>query len=78
MDTIPETFNSYFARLYNKKTYLDKYGGSVIATTVTLFFFFCISQAKKLVISPEMAIFFPTLVGLSYGANLFRKLDWNS
>ena len=42
MDTIPETFNSYFARLYNKKTYLDKYGGSVIATTVTLFFFFCI------------------------------------
>lgn len=43
-----------------------------------LFFFFCISQAKKLVISPEMAIFFPTIVGLSYGVNLFRKLDWNS
>jgi len=43
-----------------------------------LFFFFCISQAKKLVISPEMAIFFPTIVGLSYGAYLFRKLDWNS
>ena len=30
MDTIPETFNSYFTKLYDKKTYLDKYGGSVL------------------------------------------------
>ena len=42
MDTIPETFNSYFTKLYDKKTYLDKYGGSVIATGVTLLIFFCI------------------------------------
>lgn len=42
MDTIPETFYSYFNRLYDKKTYLDKYGGSVIATGVTLLIFFCI------------------------------------
>ena len=42
MDTIPETFESYFNKLYNKKTYLDKYGGSVIATAVTLLIFFCI------------------------------------
>ena len=42
MDTIPETFNRYFNRLYEKKTYLDKYGGSVIATGVTLLIFFCI------------------------------------
>ena len=42
MDTIPETFESYFNKLYNKKTYLDKYGGSVVATGVTLLIFFCI------------------------------------
>tara|TARA_B100000963_G_scaffold50553_1_gene38712 strand:- start:1409 stop:2995 length:1587 start_codon:yes stop_codon:yes gene_type:complete len=42
MDTIPETFNNYFTRLYNKKTYLDKYGGSVVATAVSLLIFFCI------------------------------------
>ena len=42
MDTIPETFNSYFTKLYDKKTYLDKYGGSVFATGVTLLIFFCI------------------------------------
>ena len=42
MDTIPETFNTYFAKLYDKKTYLDKYGGSVVATAVSLLIFFCI------------------------------------
>lgn len=42
MDTIPETFNTYFARLYDKKTYLDKYGGSVVATAISLLIFFCI------------------------------------
>ena len=40
MDTIPETFNTYFARLYDKKTYLDKYGGSVVATAVSCLSFF--------------------------------------
>ena len=43
-----------------------------------LFFFFGISQAKKLVILPSMAIFIPTVIGLAYGIYLFRKLDWNS
>ena len=38
MDTIPETFNSYFNKLYLKTTYLDKNGGSVVATAVTLIF----------------------------------------
>lgn len=42
MDTIPETFSSYFNKLYQKKTYLDKYGGSVIGTAVSLLIFFCI------------------------------------
>uniref|UniRef100_A0A6C0KEG0 Uncharacterized protein n=1 Tax=viral metagenome TaxID=1070528 RepID=A0A6C0KEG0_9ZZZZ len=42
MDTIPETFTSYFNKIYSKKTYLDKYGGSVIGTAVSLLIFFCI------------------------------------
>ena len=42
MDTIPETFNSYFNKLYMKETYLDKYGGSVVATAISLLIFFCI------------------------------------
>ena len=42
MDTIHETFNSYFTKIYTKKTYLDKYGGSVVATAVSLLIFFCI------------------------------------
>ena len=39
MDTIPETFESYFNKLYNKKTYLDKYGGSVVATSNSSYLF---------------------------------------
>ena len=42
MDTIPETFNNYFKRLYDKKTYLDKYGGSTVFTTIVLVTFFSI------------------------------------
>ena len=42
MDTIPETFNSYFNKLYMKETYLDKYGGSVVVTAISLLIFFCI------------------------------------
>ena len=52
--------------------------GFVFVLVYFLFFFLCISQAKKLVISPELAVFVPTLVGSLYGLNLFRKLDWNS
>ncbi len=42
MDNIIETFNGYFDRLYKKNNYLDKYGGSVVATAFTLFCFFLI------------------------------------
>ena len=42
MDNIPETFTSYFNKKYTKIGYLDKYGGSVIMTMLTLFFFFII------------------------------------
>lgn len=37
-----ETFNGYFDRLYKKNNYLDKFGGSVVTTTITLFCFFLI------------------------------------
>ena len=50
MDTIPETFESYFNKLYNKKTYLDKYGGSVVAMSnssyLFLYFSFFYVQTK--------------------------------
>ena len=43
MDNINlNTFNDYFNRIYKKNGFLDKYGGSVIATMFTLFFFFII------------------------------------
>ena len=40
MDNIQSSFSGYVDKLYEKATYLDKYGGSVITTTVTLFIFF--------------------------------------
>jgi hypothetical protein len=40
MDNIQSSFSGYIDKLYEKSTYLDKYGGSVIVTTVTLFIFF--------------------------------------
>ncbi len=42
MNNIPETFASYFYKAYKKDGYLDKYGGSVVATALTLFFFFLV------------------------------------
>ena len=39
MDNIRETFNEYFDRLYKKDGYLDKYGGSVVLTGITLLIF---------------------------------------
>ena len=43
MDNINlNTFNDYFNGIYKKNGFLDKYGGSVVATTFTLFFFFII------------------------------------
>ena len=40
MDNIQSSFSGYIDKLYEKSTYLDKYGGSVITTTATLFIFF--------------------------------------
>ena len=37
-----ESFNGYFDKLYKKNNYLDKYGGSVVITALTLLFFFVI------------------------------------
>tara|TARA_Y100000592_G_C5476235_1_gene322434 strand:- start:1510 stop:3102 length:1593 start_codon:yes stop_codon:yes gene_type:complete len=42
MNNIQETFSDYFHKLYAKEGYLDKYGGSVVATALTLFVFFLI------------------------------------
>jgi hypothetical protein len=42
MDKIPKTFNSYINKITQKITYLDKYGGSVLATGLILFSFFLI------------------------------------
>jgi len=42
MNNIPETFSNYFYKAYKKDGYLDKYGGSVVATALTLLFFFLI------------------------------------
>ena len=42
MDKIPKTFESYINKITQKVTYLDKYGGSVIATGLILFSFFLI------------------------------------
>ena len=42
MNNIRETFEDHFDKVYKKNGYLDKYGGSVIATAVTLFIFFIV------------------------------------
>ncbi len=42
MDNIQDTFESYFNTIYKKNGYLDKYGGSVVITCITLLFFFLI------------------------------------
>ena len=42
MDKIPKTFESYINKITQKVTYLDKYGGSVIATGLILVSFFLI------------------------------------
>lgn len=42
MDNVNNIFNKYINKLYNNTTYLDKYGGSVVITGVTLFIFFLI------------------------------------
>ena len=42
MNNIPETFNSHFENLYKKNSFLDKYGGSVVVTVLTLIFFFLV------------------------------------
>ena len=42
MDKIPKTFESYINKITQKVTYLDKYGGSVLATGLILFSFFLI------------------------------------
>ena len=40
MDNITPTFYEHVDKLYDKSTYLDKYGGSVIVSCLTLFVFF--------------------------------------
>jgi hypothetical protein len=40
MDNMYDTFSDYFHTIYKKTTYLDKYGGSTIITTIILFTFF--------------------------------------
>ena len=42
MDNISETFGNYFHKVYKKDGYLDKYGGSIVATIITLLIFFII------------------------------------
>ena len=42
MDTIQDTFSNYFNKLYMKDGYLDKYGGSVVVTAITVFIFFLV------------------------------------
>jgi len=42
MDNIPHTFQSYINKITRKAGYLDKYGGSVIVTLITLMIFFII------------------------------------
>jgi hypothetical protein len=42
MNNIRETFEDHFDKAYKKNGYLDKYGGSVIATAITLFIFFIV------------------------------------
>ena len=42
MNNIQETFGDYFNKLYMKDGYLDKYGGSVVASSITLFIFFLV------------------------------------
>lgn len=40
MNNIPQTFSDHFNKIYKQTKYLDKYGGSVVATTLTILFFF--------------------------------------
>lgn len=40
MNDISDTFNNYFNNIYKKTTYLDKYGGSTVFTTIVLVTFF--------------------------------------
>ena len=42
MNNIQETFGDYFNKMYKKDGYLDKYGGSVVASGLTIFFFFLV------------------------------------
>ena len=42
MNNIPDTFGNYFNIVYRKNGYLDKYGGSLVATAITLIIFFII------------------------------------
>ena len=42
MNDISDTFNDYFNNIYKKTTYLDKYGGSTVFTTIVLVTFFSI------------------------------------
>ncbi len=42
MNNIQETFTDYFNKLYKMDGYLDKYGGSVVVSAVTLLIFFLV------------------------------------
>ena len=42
MNNIQETFGDYFNKLYKMDGYLDKYGGSVVISALTLFLFFLV------------------------------------
>ena len=42
MNNIRDTFSEYFDILYKKNSYLDKYGGSVVFTAITLLIFFIV------------------------------------
>ena len=46
MDSIHSTFSGYIDKLYDKATYLDKYGGSVIATFLDFFILLYPKQNK--------------------------------
>ena len=40
MDNISQTFSDHFNKIYKQTKYLDKYGGSLFATILTIIFFF--------------------------------------
>jgi len=42
MDNVSNVFSKYINRIYHKSGYLDKYGGSLVATALTLLIFFLI------------------------------------